>query len=182
MNLDSFHRLFGEAIRAWLDWDELSGANVEIRQHAITDRAELGRLLTVWYADPQGDPGDWRESTHTPMTVEQAANTPASWKRGAAERVGQFQCQFLKGEEPPVLLLPAYEIGDRVLLLDGSHRAIALRLSGLGPRLLVCALAGPVDARVAPDLGRWSSILDSCAPQPFPKTPNGLLRQSSRSD
>lgn len=179
MDLDAFHRLFGAAIRAWLAWDEL-GDDVRIRQQVITDRSELGRLLTVWYTGPEGEPGNWRESTHTPMTVDQAASTPTSWTAGAAERVGRFQSLFLSGQEPPVLLFPAYAIGDRVLLLDGSHRAIALHRTGLGPQVLVCAVAGPVDHRVLPDLGRWSSNLDPCAPQAFPTTPNGPFRRSSR--
>lgn len=160
MNLDAFHELFGESIRAWLDWDELESGDAVIRQRVITNRAELGRLLTVWYTDPAGRPGDWRESTHTPMTVEQAAEKRGSWKNGAAERVEFFRHQFSQGKEHPVLLLPAFEVGDRVLLLDGSHRAIALLSSGLDPRMLACVISGPVSVRALPDLERWSSILD----------------------
>lgn len=160
VNLGAFRELFGESIRAWLAWDELEGGDAGIRQRVITDRAGLGRLLTVWYADPVGGPGDWRESAHAPMTVEQAVGTPGSWKAGAAERVEFFSHQFTMETEPPVLLLPAFGIGDRMLLLDGSHRAIALLSSGLDPRVLVCAVDGPVAARVLPDLERWSSILE----------------------
>lgn len=66
-----------------------------------------------------------------------------------------FHRQFQQEGEPPVLILPAYLIGDRMLLLDGTHRAVALYSARIEPRVLACCVAGPVDARVLPDLERW---------------------------
>lgn len=160
VNLEAFHQLFGESIRSWLAWGELETSDAQIRQQVIANRMELGRLLTVWYADPAGKPGDWRDPAHSPMTAAQAAQARTSWKNGAAERIEDFRSQFLESAEPPVLVLPAFVIKERILLLDGTHRALALFNSGLDPRVLICAVVGPAHARVLPDLERWSSILD----------------------
>lgn len=159
MDLHDFRSLFGESIRALVAWDEIDGSEVSIRHSVLTDRAQIGRLLTLWYVDAAGRPGDWRDPGSTPLTVGQAARTSSARQAGAAQRIERFQRKFLRGE-PPVLLVPAFEIRDRVLILDGSLRVLSIYKSDVVPRVLVCAITGTIRSKVLPDVERWSAVLE----------------------
>lgn len=153
MDLAHFHLLFGNSIRAWLDWDALDTASVQVTDEVVTSPADLGHLYTVWYAGPHGEAGDWRNADHSPQTVAEAAASPGSWTEDKKRRIDIFREQYSTLSEPLVTLAPAYRAYENLILLDSSHRCVAAYLAGIKIRMLVLAIEGPVDSHVLPDLG-----------------------------
>jgi hypothetical protein len=152
MNLDDFHRLFGDNVRALVSWGHLEAAGATISEHIVTDSADLGRLRTVWYRSPAGDVGDWRDPGSVPQSVSEAVAERDIWAPGRSDRVEMFRREFSRYTEPILMTIPAYQTPFGALMLDATHRAVAAYLSGAEVRLLVLAIDGPIDSEILPDL------------------------------
>jgi hypothetical protein len=152
MNLDDFRRLFGDTTQAWLAWDRLAVAGATIQEQIVTDRAELGRLRTVWYRDAGGGPGDWRDPGSVPLSVREAADQRSTWAPARSKRIEAFRQEYLRQTEPVLMMMPGYVTPLGTLLIDSTHRAVAAYLSNVEPRLLVLAIDGPISAEILPDL------------------------------
>jgi hypothetical protein len=158
MNIEEFETIFRNSeMRAWLAWDILEKSGANMREIYTRSPEALARLYTVWYAAPGGTNGDWRNSSDSPLRVGQATDTVGTWPAERVTRVAHFRAQFEKSRYPVQLTLPAYSPNTRdVLLLDGTHRAVAAHLSKKEVRLIVLAVQGPCDPRILPDLAHYS--------------------------
>lgn len=154
MEIQSFRALFGDSIRAWLDWDRLAKLDVRITETVVTDAVDLGAIWSVWYATSDGRPGDWRDAGSHPMKIAEAASTPSTWPKDRASRIEFFRNRFRESAEPVTLLLPAYAVEASLLLLDSSHRVVSAYLDNVAVRALILAIDGPTDAEILPDLPR----------------------------
>jgi hypothetical protein len=160
VNLFEYQMLFGNNVRAMLDWERLEQLGARVCIETVGSRDSLSQLRTVWYADADGNIGDYRNPGSHPLTIDEAAHSLDAWPGDRLARVGQFQADIVTGAregEPVLLTLPTYAVNGHRLLLDATHRAVAAYLSGLEVRALLLTLCGPVDAAVLPDLGRFQS-------------------------
>jgi hypothetical protein len=51
--------------------------------------------------------------------------------------------------------LPAYQVGDRLLLLDGNHRCISLVRFGIDYAVDLAVISGPIDGQIMADLAAF---------------------------
>ena len=118
----------------------------------------LSSFFTVWYINPDGLNGDWRNAGDSPLRIRDAVKAFDIWPDDRKQRVEAFRAKFIRRSEPVQLVLPAYAPNDRdIILLDGTHRAMAAFMAQSGIRLLVFAVNGPCDPDVLPDLLHYSS-------------------------
>lgn len=152
MKLAEFHALFGPSVRAQLDWDRLEAAGASVAVEALTSRAALGHLLTVWAAGPGGAERNIREAGAVPLTVAQASAAVTAWpvRRARIEQFEQHMTAGVRGTEPLLLTLPAYAVGGRWVILDSTHRAVAAYITALGVSVVVLTITGPLDNGVLP--------------------------------
>lgn len=152
MDVSGFKTLFGDSIRAWLDWGALDDANAQAEDLVLTSRQDIGNLYTVWHVDPEGNPGEWSHPQHRPLTVAEAAYR--QWPEGRQAKIEHTREEFAQNSEPTQLTVPAYRAGDDVIVLDSSHRVVGAYLSEADLRLLVVVLAGPASSLILPALAQ----------------------------
>ncbi|WP_309125714.1 hypothetical protein [Kocuria sp.] len=157
MDVSDFKTLFGDSIRAWLDWDALHEENARVEDRVLSAREDIGDLYTVWHVDPDGNPGEWSHPQHRPLTVADAASR--SWPEGRQEKIERFQEDFSGKHEPVVLTVPAYRADDVLVVLDSSHRVVGGYLSEAELRVLLVVLAGPASSLVLPGLAQVENHL-----------------------
>ncbi|MFB9249034.1 hypothetical protein ACFFWE_12410 [Sphaerisporangium melleum] len=158
MNIGDYIEFFDpDVIGAWLDWDAVTSSDCQVSETCSRSREYLAGLYTMWYATPDDTDGDWRGERDRPLRVGEARRTSRSWPQGRASGVTRLRDAFVRENRPVHLVLPGYSLGNgRVLLLDGTHRAVAAHLSGLEVRVMVFSIEGPLDAAVLPDLAHYS--------------------------
>jgi hypothetical protein len=157
MNFSQYCEVFRDAgVRAMLNWELLTQLDCPVAESYSRSRKVLGNLFTVWYQRPDGSPGDWHGESDRPLRVREAAAAPSRISADRRQRVEEFIKTFAQDPEPVQLVLPGYTVAAKdVLILDGTHRAVAAFLAKVEVRLLIFSLAGPLDARVLPDLRRY---------------------------
>lgn len=153
MTMAEFTTAFrGDDVRSWVDWDglqDLPGARVTV----LGDRADLGSCQTVWYRDRHGRRCDWRDPHGVRVDVAEAAATEGFPDAASRRRVLRIRDDLDRAVVDPVLVLPAYRArGDRPILLDGNHRAVAAHLSGARVRVVLMCVQGTADPRLLPDV------------------------------
>jgi hypothetical protein len=152
--LSSFKQLFEPNIRAMLNWDLLAAHDAFADTHVISTTEELGSLFTVWHVNMQQEPASWDDLQAQPLPVSKASEDLSLWPEHRRHTVSQFQNHYLSSPEPVNLLLPAYRAGARLILLDSTHRAVAVHQGALDFTAMVVTLNGPINEHVLPDL-RW---------------------------
>lgn len=152
--LESFKKLFEPNIRAMLNWDLLREQQAFSETQVINTAEELGSLFTVWHVNNHQEPTSWDNPHAQPLSVAKVASYLAGMNEHRKHTISQFQNHYLSSPEPVNLLLPVYRVGSRLVLLDSTHRAVAIHQGNLDFTAMVVALNGPIDEAVLPDL-RW---------------------------
>lgn len=152
MDFSDFRTVYEHSIRAWLDWETLASSDARIEEKFLTSPQELGDIFTVWFTDPLGKHGDWRNPHHKPMTVKEAAHAPESWTTDKKRRIGEFFLEYTQFSEPLIMTLPTYRVDEKHILLDASHRTVAAYLAQAEVRVIVHSILGPANPRILPDL------------------------------
>lgn len=127
MDLAAFEAVFRGGIRAQLAWEIVADASAGVVEHVLTAPGALGPLRTVWYTGADGREGSWRDPDSVALTVAEAAS--ARWSEDRQRTIEGFRRMFASAREPVVLVFPAYVVGSSLLLLDGSHRAVAAHVA-----------------------------------------------------
>lgn len=148
MDVAGYRTLFGDSIRAWIDWDALDDGNVRVEDLVLSSRQDIGNLYTVWHVDPEGNPGEWSHPQHRPLTVAEAAAT--QWPEERQGKIDRIRGTCEEESEPVQLTIPAYRTIDSLVVLDSSHRLVGAYLSGADLRLLLVVLDGPDSPLVLP--------------------------------
>ncbi|MFI7482503.1 hypothetical protein ACH9EU_08790 [Kocuria sp. M1R5S2] len=148
MDVAGFRALFGDSIRAWIDWDALDDGNSRVQDRVLTTRQEIGNLYTVWHVDPEGNPGEWSHPRHRPLTVAEAAFR--EWPEDRQAKIDRLRAEFAQESGPVQLTIPAYRTVDSLVVLDSSHRLIGAYLSEADLRVLLIVLDGPDSSLVLP--------------------------------
>lgn len=152
--LASFKQLFEPNIRAMLNWDLLQLYHAFAESKVISTVEELGSLFTVWHVDKNQKPVSWDDPKAYPLSVTNASESFPVLAEHRRHTISQFQNHYLSSPEPVNLLLPAYRVGSRSVLLDSTHRAVAVHQAGLNFTAMIVILNGPIDEAILPDL-RW---------------------------
>ena len=153
MDVADFKTLFGESIRAWLDWDALDDENARVEDLVLSTRQDIGNLYTVWHVDPTGNPGEWSHPQHRSLTVAEAAFR--QWPQGRAEKIERHRQEYEGRTEPLVLTVPAYRAGEDLIVLDSNHRIVGAYQADVDLRVLMIVLNGPFSSLVMPGLARF---------------------------
>ena len=148
MDVAEFKTLFGDSIRAWIDWGALDDGNVLVEDLVLSSRQDVGNLYTVWHVDPEGSPGEWSHPQHRPLTVAEAA--AKEWPEERQRKIDHIRETCAEESEPVQLTIPAYRTVDSLVVLDSSHRLVGAYLSGADLRLLLVVLDGPDSSLVLP--------------------------------
>lgn len=148
MDVSDFRTLFGDDIRAWLDWDALDDGNTHVEDLVLSSRRTLGDLYTVWHVDPEGNPGEWSHPQHRPQTLTQAAEK--KWPDDRQEKTERMRQEFAEESGPVQLTVPAYRTEGSLVVLDSNHRLVGGYLSNADLRGLLVVLDGPSSSLVLP--------------------------------
>lgn len=148
MDVSDFRTLFGDDIRAWLDWDALDDENTRVGVLVVSSRQELGDLYTVWHVDPEGNPGEWSHPQHRPQTLAQAA--AKQWPGARQDKIEHMRQEFAEEQGPVQLTIPAYRTDGSLVVLDSNHRLVGAYLSGADLRVLLIVLDGPSSSLILP--------------------------------
>lgn len=146
--------MFSPNIRAMLNWELLQRENTKVDTHIINRHENLETLFTVWHIDSEGRFADWDNPEANPLTVGESLDTELHWDANRKNNVAQFQHHYAASPEFVNLLLPVYAVGKRFVLLDSTHRAVAVRRGNIPFTAMLVSLKGPVSEEVLPDL-RW---------------------------
>jgi hypothetical protein len=123
----------------------------------------MGGLETVWYTWPDGSIGDWRNQGNRRLQVKEAATRPDFPNESSYDYIERLISDIRAGSTPPYLVLPCYRTQrDKLIILDGNHRAIAAFRSDMDVRLLIFAVTGTDNPLLLPDL-LHETIPDSTA-------------------
>ena len=139
MRITEYKHLFTEQVRVAVNWRAVQRADVEVRERVVTSRSSLGALLLPWYENG----GQWHSERRSRVTVKKAAALRQDSQR---ERILTLAAEFAAGE-PGAMILPAVKLPSGVLLLDGCHRAVALHVARVPPRVVLAVLHGDRVAR-----------------------------------
>ncbi|GAA1772299.1 hypothetical protein [Kocuria aegyptia] len=148
MDVSDFRTLFGDDIRAWLDWDALDDENTRVEDLVVSSRQELGELYTVWHVDPEGNPGEWSHPQHRPQTLADAA--AKQWPEDRQAKIEHLRQEFAEDSGPVQLTVPAYRAEGSLVVLDSNHRLVGAYLSGADLRVLLVVLNGPSSSLILP--------------------------------
>lgn len=140
-------------MRAQLSPDLLGDPPRPVEERFSTSRDVLGDLITVWYATPAGRQTDWHHPEAVTHTVRQASDNLKRWDRERKDRLDGLVRRFRGEDEPVQLVVPALALdGERALILDGTHRAVAAYHAGVPVTALIYALRAPLSVETLPDL------------------------------
>lgn len=141
MDAVTFERLFRDQITCAVNWRALRRADITSYQRLITERRALGDLFTPWY-----DGGDkWSDDKRRRITVRQAAKLGRKDHRA---RLLELAAAFAD-EQPGAMLMPALSVHRGLLLLDGTHRCVALHIARAKPRVALAVLSLRASDRAA---------------------------------
>ncbi len=119
--------------------------------------AALGDLFTVWYATPDGEAAEFHDDDARPLSVREAA-TEQIWPADREARLAALTDSFKAQAEPVQLVLAAIIApDDRIVIVDGTHRACAAYRAQNEIRMLLFTLHGPTSATVLPDLAHYAA-------------------------
>lgn len=158
MDVRDFETIFRDSeMGVRLSWDALGNSDITVKEIYSRSREMLAGLHTVWYVTPDGKNGDWRNGPNRPLRVGEVIQTFDTWPAKRVAGIDSFRKQFEGLGHPIQLTLPVYAPNDRdLIILDGTHRAVAAYLAQKDVRLLVFALRGPRDPGMLPDLTHYS--------------------------
>jgi hypothetical protein len=158
MQIAEYIEMFQDGIvNALLDWDTVRRLDCVVTERFSRSSEHLGDAFTVWYETAGGLNGDWRNKGDHPLRVRDAVRTYADWPAERKDRVNEFKGIFKGGEDPVLLVLPAYSLPSSAqLILDGTHRAVAAFSAKVDVRLMMFSIQGPCDPAILPDLGHHS--------------------------
>ncbi|MFI0366485.1 hypothetical protein ACH35V_01315 [Actinomadura sp. 1N219] len=140
-------------MRAQLSPDQLGDPRQRVEERFSTSRQKLGDLHTVWYTDSAGRQCEWDDFEAVAHTVRLASENLKRWDRDRADRLDLLIRRFHTETEPVQLVVPALAVdGERALILDGTHRAVAAYHAGVSVTALVYALRVPLAPKTLPDL------------------------------
>lgn len=163
--LNDYRRMFSTNIRAMLNWELLAAENATVETRIISTDEELSSLFTVWHVNSEGRFADWDDPAAHPLTVGESLDSKQHWNDARLNNVAKFQNDYVSSAEPVNLLLPVYAAGYRLVLLDSTHRAVAVHNGRLSFNAMLVILRGPVSDQVLPDLRWHANNLDSILTQ-----------------
>jgi hypothetical protein len=154
IDVTEFATVFRDSgIRSWLDWDRIISSNYSVEQIVSRSIFALGELETVWYIQPDGSRGDWREQDSRRVCVQEAARLTNFPNTESSAYISHLAAQMEKAATPTILTLPSYMAKTgQLLILDGNHRAVAAFKAKRDVRLLIFAIKGTDNPYVLPDL------------------------------
>lgn len=148
MIFGDFERLFRPTTRVLLDWDRLLRRHVRIETRVLTTSKDAGDWFTVWYV--AGDHGGEYLAGLSPLRVHEIA---AGWSALPALRRQRLDAiGATMRSHPQCLLVAVYDCGRGTVVVDGNHRIVASFMFDIICPVLVCAIQGPPDPMILPDL------------------------------
>lgn len=149
MSAVQFERLFSDSIRAVYNWPahRADGWEAELKSN-------LG--ITELYLPWPHDGKTWAEKGATSMTVGEASAALDLLPRERRAHILNLAASLAADKRPSPMLLPAIARKidySEILLLDGSHRAVAANLALDKPRILVAVIGYRRHAIVDVELG-----------------------------
>lgn len=113
----------------------------------------LGSLETVWYIQPDGSLGDWRDQASRRVSVQETIGIPDFPSVESAAYISYLTAHAENEAVPTILVLPCYRTQTgKLLILDGNHKAVAAFRAKQEVRLLVFAVTGIDNPLILPDL------------------------------
>ena len=152
--LESFQKLFGSNIRAMLNWDLLKQHEALIETMVIDTHDEIASLFTVWHIGMDGAPASWDKAGACPLSIRETIAPSYQWNDQRKHTISSFQNHYLSSPESVNLILPVYRVNTGYVLLDSTHRVVAVHQAGINFSAMLVVINGPVDERILPDL-RW---------------------------
>lgn len=151
-----FRSMFEGFIGAKLDWALVQAAEPKVAVERCDSLDELAELRTVWYADPAGAFTTFDSPGARPVTAGEAANLIEHWPVKRRDAVLELASFYRRSSLPVQLILPTYRLPDgHALLMDGTHRTVAVLVAERPVVAILIELQGPPDAAVLPDLAHY---------------------------
>jgi hypothetical protein len=131
----------------------LQSRDYSVAEMFSRSRSALGAMDTVWYANPDGSLGEWRNQYSRRMQVKEIAQMSNFLSQESSQYIERLTSNILSNSVSSYLVLPCYRTERRkFLILDGNHRAVAAYKAAADIRLLVFAITGPDNPPILPDL------------------------------
>lgn len=131
-------------IRVHLDRELILRHNPKVTVKFATASTIATVAYPPWYFDDDGTPVRYDTPGATPQTTSWVSKHPA------IESSSRFPTA--------PLTVPAYRTPTGFLVLDGNHRLVAAATHNPGLPVVALVIQGPLDERILPDLGVWSSM------------------------
>lgn len=142
-----FTRLFIGEVRVDFNWNLFLNSNWEILVRTVEIPNQASSIILPWYLTKGGRPCAFDEPDAAPLSLAEAAENQHILNERSIE-----PCLGFQGH-----LLPGYRLSsERVLLLDGSHRALGMMMSLDTARFKIAEIHGPINAQICPDLRSWT--------------------------
>ena len=95
---------------------------------------------------------DWGCDGALAVNVDQAIQLLDAWTYRSVRKIFQMLIEFAAASEAVRFDMPTYRVGDNCLILDGSHRTLALCMLRKSISVSALVIEGPLDRKVLPDL------------------------------
>jgi len=162
MNFSEFHARFKKTERGGINvgfnWTRMEDEEWTISTSSTKSQSELGKLYIPRYVAEGVELVGYKDQGARPLTVEEAAKSLQGWPRLSSDIITGYISDFNRCSPPIKCVFPAYRISDdEKLLLDGTHRAIALFQSNLDFELCLATVQGPICEDALSDMHYWVS-------------------------
>ena len=144
-------------IRVCLNWKRAYAERWNVSHRTVSLIDEIRGLYIPWYR-ANGVPCECAYRGATPVKVGQVADDLDGWPHRSAA-IHKYVCIYRMSPSPLRLMLPVYDLPrSETLLLDGSHRAVALILADVSFEVALLSIQGPIDSNALPDLQHFKPV------------------------
>lgn len=140
MKLEEFRRLF-EATATGMNWERAQKDRWKVSQRIVDNQDDLRRLITVWTND------GIRGTGGIPLRVGEVANDVSTVGPAWGQKILRIAHSF-SGEPPSPFCLPAMNIDNESMLMDGCHRTTSIAISRCRFSILLCEISPPANAPI----------------------------------
>lgn len=159
MAVETFAEFFRPVVRVLFDWDRMQRERWLVEMSVVADPDQVALWRVPWNVDRHGREVPYDHPEARPARVDEVDRLLLAFHPERQHHVAKLVRDFRQSRQPVQTVVPTYRIpGGGHLLLDGSHRAVGLVLSRVPFRLLACAVRGPVDADIIPELKHWQTL------------------------
>ena len=151
-----FVEFFKPFVRVMFDWARMEEERWPVELSVVSALEQVACWHTPWNFNRLGREVRHDDAEARPIRLAEVEALMPGFGEQRQRYIERMVCEFRQSPPPVQLILPAYELPEGGhILLDGNHRAAALLRARVSFRILLCAVRGPIEESILPELRHW---------------------------